>query len=202
MLENHQKIYLPVKRLIDFVGSSVGIIVLSPLFIAAAIITKCVTKGPTLFKQTRLGKKKKTFTLYKFRSMRPDAPQIPPEKMTEERQRSLTTGWGEFMRKTSIDEIPQLFNIWLGSMSFIGPRPSQTVDYEADLVCARDSFIPNAYEVKPGLSGYAQIHLHRNHDIMKKASDDSYYVKHMSFWFDIKLFFYSFFVLFGFAKGR
>jgi O-antigen biosynthesis protein WbqP len=202
MLTVSQRFYLPLKRFIDFFGSTVGIVLLSPLLIVSAIITKLTSKGPILFKQSRLGKDEKAFTLYKFRSMRIDAPQISPENMTVEQQRSMTTNWGEIIRRTSIDEIPQLFNIWLGKMSFIGPRPSQTEQFESELVRARESFIPNAYEIKPGLSGYAQIHLHRDHDIMKKASDDAYYVKHMSLWFDIKLFIYSFFVLFGFTKGR
>jgi O-antigen biosynthesis protein WbqP len=202
MLKTNQNVYLPIKRLIDLAGSMIGILLLSPVLFIAAIITKCTSKGPVFFRQSRLGKNKKAFTLYKFRSMRIDAPQIPPENMTVEQQRSMTTNWGEFIRRTSIDEIPQLFNIWLGEMSFIGPRPSQTEQFESELVQARESFIPNAYEIKPGLSGYAQIHLRRDHDIMKKASDDAYYVKHMSLWFDIKLFVYSFFVLFGFTKGR
>jgi O-antigen biosynthesis protein WbqP len=130
------------------------------------------------------------------------AKQVPPEDMSVEEQQSMVTGWGKFMRKTSIDEIPQLFNILAGSMSFIGPRPSQTETYEASLVQARESFIPSAYEVKPGLSGYAQIHLKRDHDINKKAELDSYYVRHMSLWFDTKIFVYSFLFAFGFVKGR
>jgi O-antigen biosynthesis protein WbqP len=140
--------------------------------------------------------------MIKFRSMRKDAKQIPPADMTIEEQQSMVTEWGKFMRKTSIDEIPQLFNILAGSMSFIGPRPSQTEIHEADLVQARDSFLPSAYEVKPGLSGYAQIHLKRDHDINKKAELDSYYVQHMSLWFDVQIFVYSFLFAFGFVKGR
>jgi len=114
----------------------------------------------------------------------------------------MVTGWGKFMRKTSLDEIPQLFNILSGSMSFIGPRPSQNIDHEKELVLARESFVPNAYEVKPGLSGYAQIHMKREHDVMEKAKEDSYYVQHFNFWFDAQIFVYSFFLAFGFVKGR
>lgn len=201
-LTKQQKNYLFFKRGIDIFGSFLGILLLSPLLIVCALITKLTSKGPVLFRQERLGHTKKTFKLNKFRSMKTDAPQIPPDKLSLEQQVKLTNKWGEFMRKTSLDEIPQLFNILTGSMSFIGPRPGQTEEHENDLVLARESFIPSAYEVKPGISGYAQIHLHREHDPEKKARDDSYYVKHLSFWFDVKIFFYSFLVLFGFTKGR
>jgi O-antigen biosynthesis protein WbqP len=202
MLRKNQKVYLFFKRVIDIFGSVLGIIVLSPLLIICFLITTCTSKGGPFFIQERLGKHKKIFRMIKFRSMRKDARQIPPEDMSIEEQQSMVTGWGKFMRKTSIDEIPQLFNILAGSMSFIGPRPSQTEKFEMSLVQARESFVPNAYEVKPGLSGYAQIHLKRDHDINKKAELDSYYVKHMSFWFDTKIFVYSFLFAFGFVKGR
>lgn len=152
------------------------------------------------FKQDRLGIHEKPFKIIKFRSMKIDAPQLGAEDMTPEQQKNLTTGWGEFMRKTSLDEIPQLFNILKGDMSFVGPRPCMAET--EDLTAARESFVPCAYDVKPGLSGYAQIHLHREHDIEKKARDDSYYVAHISVWLDIKIFIASFFVLFGSTKGR
>lgn len=202
MLTKHQKAYLVFKRCIDIFGSFLGIMLLSPLLLLCMLITKLTSKGPIFFKQPRLGRHKKVFILIKFRSMKTDAPQIPPADMTEEQQRSLTTPWGEFMRKTSIDEIPQLFNIFVGDMAFIGPRPSQTEDHEGNLVRARESFVPSAYEVKPGLSGYAQIRMKRDHDINEKAAEDSYYVKHMSFWLDAKIFIYSFLFSFGIVKGR
>jgi O-antigen biosynthesis protein WbqP len=202
MLRKKQKAYLVLKRAIDIFGSLLGIVVLSPLLIICFLVTTCTSKGGPFFVQERLGKHKKIFHMIKFRSMRKDAKQIPPEDMSVEEQQSMVTGWGKFMRKTSIDETPQLFNILAGSMSFIGPRPSQTETYEANLVHARESFIPSAYEVKPGLSGYAQIHLKRDHDINKKAELDSYYVQHMSLWFDTKIFIYSFLFAVGFVKGR
>jgi O-antigen biosynthesis protein WbqP len=140
--------------------------------------------------------------MIKFRSMRQDAKQIAPEHMSIEEQQSMVTPWGKFIRKTSIDEIPQLFNILTGSMSFIGPRPSQTEKYEGDLVAMRESYVPSAYEVKPGMSGYAQIHMKREHNIVEKARLDSYYVQKMSLWFDAKIFLYSFLFAVGFVKGR
>jgi O-antigen biosynthesis protein WbqP len=202
MLSTRQKIYLVFKRAIDIFGSVLGILLLSPLLILCTIIGIFVSKGHPFFVQPRLGKHKKPFNMIKFRSMRIDAPQIPPADMTIEEQQKLVTPWGKFIRKTSIDEIPQLFNIFAGSMSFIGPRPSQTEEHEADLVAARESYVPSAYEVKPGLSGYAQIHMKREHDINEKAMLDSLYVQKLSFWFDTKIFVYSFFAAFGIVKGR
>lgn len=200
-LKSHQKVYLVLKRAIDIFGSILGILVLSPLILVCMLITKCTSKGPIFFKQKRLGLHKKPFTMIKFRSMRVDAPQLGQEDLTIEQQKAMTTPWGSFMRKTSIDEIPQLFNILGGSMSFIGPRPGMADNADA-LIAARDSFIPNAYDVKPGLSGYAQIHMKRDSDVMEKAKEDSYYVQHFNFWMDIKIFVYSFLFAFGFVKGR
>jgi lipopolysaccharide/colanic/teichoic acid biosynthesis glycosyltransferase len=202
MLTKRQKFYLPFKRLIDIFGSLFGIAVLSPILVFCTIMSVLTSKGPVLFKQIRLGRNKKPFMLYKFRSMRIDAPQIPPEQMTLQQQQDLVTPWGKFIRKTSLDEIPQLFNIFLGDMSFIGPRPSQDQEHEMDLINVRDSYIPSPYIVKPGLSGYAQIHMKRNHDIYEKAKEDSYYVQHFGFWLDFKLFVYSFFLAVGFVRGR
>lgn len=197
-----QKIYLFFKRVIDIFGSVLGLIVLSPTLLICGIVTKCSSKGPILFRQERVGFHEKAFKLMKFRSMRTDAPQIPPEQMTVEFQQSLITPWGKFMRKTSLDEIPQLFNILAGHMSFIGPRPGQTAEHEADLIEARKSYAPSAYEVKPGISGMAQIYMHRDHDPQKKAMYDSEYVEKLSFWLDLKLFVMSFLVIFGLFKGR
>ena len=202
MLKPKQKIYLFFKRIIDIFGSLLGIIILSPLLLLCFLITTCTSKGGPFFIQERLGRHKKIFHMIKFRSMKKDAKQVAPADMTIEEQQSMVTGWGRFMRKTSIDEIPQLFNILAGSMSFIGPRPSQTAEHEEELVLARESFVPNAYEVKPGLSGYAQIHMKREHDVMEKAREDSFYVQHMNFCFDAQIFVYSFLFAFGFVKGR
>lgn len=106
------------------------------------------------------------------------------------------------MRKTSIDELPQLFNIFLGNMAFIGPRPGQDKEHEAELYEARHGSNPSAYLVKPGLSGMAQLYMHRDHDPIKKAKWDSEYVRKVSLWTDIKLFVLSFLVLFGYDAGR
>jgi O-antigen biosynthesis protein WbqP len=197
-----QKIYLPFKRLIDILGSLLGIIVLSPLLLISWIITLCAEGYPAIFKQKRPGKHEKPFTIYKFRSMKKNAPQLPAENVTTEERADMVTGWGRFLRRSSIDELPQLFNILFGQMSFIGPRPGLLADKEPELAIARRSYVPSAYEVKPGLSGYAQIYLRRNHDTNLRAQADSYYVQHLSFWLDAKIFFLSFLVPFGYVPGK
>jgi O-antigen biosynthesis protein WbqP len=202
MLKKSQKIYSFFKTLIDIFGAALGLLILSPLMIILTIITKLTSKGPVFFRQKRLGKNEKPFTLLKFRSMRTDARQIPPDEMTVEEQQAMVTGWGKFIRKTSLDELPQLFNILFGQMAFIGPRPSQDLDHEKELVLERKSYIPSPYLVKPGLSGYSQVYLRRNHYYKEKAKYDSYYVSKMSFWLDLKIFVWSFLCLFGYEKGR
>jgi lipopolysaccharide/colanic/teichoic acid biosynthesis glycosyltransferase len=202
MLSTNQKIYLFFKRIIDIFGSALGIVILSPILIFVAILTKCTSKGPVFFRQKRLGKNKKPFTLLKFRSMRADARQVPPDQMTPEEQRKMTTKWGQFIRKTSLDELPQLFNILIGQMSFLGPRPSQDEEHEGDLVHERDSYVPGAYLIKPGLSGFSQIYLRRSHNYKEKAQWDCWYVKHFNLWLDFKIFVLSFLCLFGYEKGR
>ena len=114
-------------------------------------------------------------------------PNLAPSDMEEKKQVSMETGFGKFLRKTSIDETLQLFNILFGRMAFIGPRPGMAIN-EEKLVAAREKYIPNAYEVKPGLSGIAQVKMRRDHDPEMKAKYDSEYVTKMSFFTDTKLF--------------
>jgi len=191
-----------VKRVVDVLGSLFGIIILSPLLIMVAIITECSSKGSAIFKQPRAGYQSKTFTIYKFRSMKTNAPYIGAEGLTPEQQRNLVTTWGRFIRKTSIDELPQLFNILKGDMSFIGPRPGLTKEGEPELFEARWSYVPSAYDVKPGLSGYSQIMLKRSPDVNLRARYDSHYVQNLSFCLDAKIFVLSFLTLFGYNRGR
>ena len=197
-MKTHQKIYLPLKRLIDIFGSILGILVCFILLWWWIIpINAIATKGHPFFVQQRLGKHKKVFGLIKFRSMRMDAdPNKAPSGMDVKEQASMETGFGKFLRKTSLDETMQLLNIFVGQMSFIGPRPGAAIN-EEDLVIAREKYTPNAYEVKPGLGGLAQNKMRRDHDPEKKAEFDSEYVKKISLWFDIKLFFATIFRLFN-----
>lgn len=201
-MNNKKRFYEANKRIGDICLALLFCGLLSPTLIFLLIITAIDLKGKPLFFQKRLGRNERPFTIIKFRTMKTDAPNIGAEYLSEERSDQYTTKWGRFLRKTSLDELPQLFNILGGSMSFIGPRPGLTKDGEAELVAERESYIPSAYSAKPGLSGYAQILLKRSHDIKERARLDSYYVAHESFVLDTKLFFFSFLVIFGFFKGK
>ncbi len=184
-----QKLYLPLKRFIGICGSAVGIIVcFSLLWWWILPINAIATKGHPIFVHPRVGKNKKTFGLIKFRSMRVDAdPNLAPSRMAENTQKSMETGFGKFLRKTSLDETLQLINIFKGDMAFIGPRPGAAIN-EEDLIVEREKYNPSAYAVKPGLSGLAQVKIHREHDPVKKAKLDHEYVVNLSLWLDIKLF--------------
>lgn len=199
-MSKSQKVYLIFKRGIDIFGSLFGILVLSPIILACAILTKATSPGPVFFRQPRTGLNQQPFRIYKFRSMKISAKQAAPSELSEEERADMVTGWGKFMRKTSLDEIPQLFNILIGDMSFIGPRPCTFA--EEELLRLRNSTIPSAYLVKPGISGLAQIRLRRDHNPAKKAQYDYLYAKCFSFHLDAKLFLLSLLVALGFYKGK
>jgi len=176
--------YFWFKRFYDTVLSLIGLIVLSPLFLVIVISIKLDSKGPILFKQKRIGRNKKHFYILKFRTMRIDTPKDTPTHMLENPQQWITKV-GKFLRKTSLDEIPQIINILKGDMSIIGPRPALWNQY--DLVAERDKY--DVHKLYPGLTGYAQINGRDELPIPEKAKLDGYYVKHMSLWLDIKIFF-------------
>jgi len=199
--KKHQKVYFVFKRILDIIFSLIALLILLFPFLIIALIIKCCSKGPIFYKQERYGKNQKHFFMYKFRSMRIDAPEIAPHDMKDSTRDYLEYPWGKFMRKTSIDELPQFINILKGDMSFIGPRPGACHN-EEDLVEERLKYTPSAYDVKPGLSGYAQVKMKRDHSPDKKAYFDHYYAKHISFWFDLKVFILSFLVIFGFNPGK
>ena len=200
-LSKSQRIYLFFKRCFDLFFSTILIVIAAFPMLVVALITRLTSKGPAIFKQTRLGKDKVPFIMMKFRSMRADAPQVATCELPPEEAKKYVTKWGKFMRSTSIDELPQLFSIFVGKMSFIGPRPCQDEEHERSLVVARDSTNPPAWLVKPGLSGLAQVKLHRDHDPQHKADLDSEYIRKLSFWTDLKILFLSFGVIFN-SGGR
>lgn len=179
--------YLVLKRLLDIIISGVAIIILSPILLGVSIAIKLDSNGPVLFKQKRVGKGKKYFKIYKFRSMYVDAPSDMPTHLLED-PTAMITKVGGFLRKTSLDELPQLFNIFKGEMSIIGPRPALWNQY--DLIEERDKY--GANDVRPGLTGWAQINGRDELEIDVKAKLDGYYVAHMSFWLDFKCFFGTF----------
>ena len=201
-MKKSQKIYLPIKRIIDILGSTLGIILCFPLlWWWILIVNSIVTKGHPIFIHRRIGYHKKTFGLLKFRSMKIDAnSNLAPSDMTMEIQKSMETKFGRFLRKTSLDETIQLLNIFVGQMAFIGPRPGAAIN-EEQLIIEREKYTPNAYDVKPGLSGYAQIIMKRDHNPILKAKYDHEYVLKMSFWFDVKLFFQTIFKIFKRDSG-
>ena len=179
-LKTRQKIYLPFKRLFDIVASLLAIIVFSPLYILISILIKCSSKGPVLFKQRRIGKGKEEFMIFKFRTMKIDTPANVPTHLLENPDAYMTK-IGKFLRKTSLDEIPQAFNILAGQMSVIGPRPA--LWNQTDLISERDKY--HANDIVPGLSGYAQCHGRDTLPIPDKAKLDGYYVEKFGFFFDI-----------------
>ena len=177
-------LYLKVKRVIGFVLSLVGLIVLSPVFLALMLAIKLDSKGPIFFKQKRVGKNKEHFEILKFRTMRIDTPKDTPTHLLEDPEQWITRVGG-FLRKTSLDELPQIINILKGDMSIIGPRPALWNQY--DLIAERDQY--GANDILPGLTGWAQINGRDELPIEAKAKLDGEYVEKISFWFDVRCFF-------------
>ena len=171
------------KRFIDIVLSFIGGIVLLPVFFIIAIVIVIDDPGPVFFKQKRVGKNKKLFWLHKFRSMKVKTPDLPTHLLENPEQ--YITRVGKFLRKTSLDELPQVYDILFGKMSIIGPRPA--LWNQDDLIAERDKY--GANDIKPGLTGWAQINGRDELEIPVKAKLDGEYVEKMSFGFDCKCFF-------------
>ncbi|HYE10145.1 MAG TPA: sugar transferase [Patescibacteria group bacterium] len=176
--------YLKLKRLFDIVLSLLGLIILSPIFLTIIIAIKLDSPGPMLFKQKRVGIHKNHFYILKFRTMRIDTPKDTPTHLLENPEQWITKV-GRFLRKTSLDELPQIINILKGEMSIIGPRPALWNQY--DLIAERDKY--GANDIKPGLSGWAQINGRDELPIEVKAKLDGEYVGKISLFFDLKCFF-------------
>lgn len=183
MITDKQKKYLPLKRTIDVVLSGGAIVVLSPVLGLLALAIKLDSKGPVLFKQKRVGKDKELFEIYKFRTMRTDTPSDMPTHMLKDPNQFITKT-GKLLRKTSLDELPQIFNIFTGKMSIIGPRPA--LWNQDDLIAERDKY--HANDVTPGLTGWAQINGRDELEIDVKAKFDGDYVNEMGLKMDIKCF--------------
>ena len=175
--------YPVLKRVIEIVISGLAIVVLSPVLLLIAIAIKLDSKGPVLFKQKRVGKNKSHFMIYKFRSMYVDTPSDMPTHLLKD-PTAMITKVGAFLRKTSLDELPQLFNIFKGEMAIVGPRPALWNQY--DLIEERDKY--GANNIRPGLTGWAQINGRDELEIDEKSKLDGYYVKNMSLGLDIKCF--------------
>lgn len=169
-----------MKRLLDFVVALVALVLLSPVLVALALAVKLDSPGPIIFTQERVGRYRRPFKMYKFRTMRSDAPHDVPTHLLAGAHNHVTS-MGRVLRKLSLDELPQLVNILKGEMSFVGPRPA--LWNQSDLVAERDKY--GANDVRPGLTGWAQINGRDELEIAEKASVDGYYVQHRSLWLDL-----------------
>lgn len=173
-----------IKRTIDIFLSFLGLVILSPIFLILSLLIYIDDPGPIFFKQKRVGKNKEFFQLHKFRSMKMSTPHDTPTHLLEDPEQYITK-MGHFLRKFSLDELPQVWDIFIGNMSVIGPRPA--LWNQDDLVAERDKY--GANNVRPGLTGWAQINGRDELEIPVKARFDGEYVEKMSFAFDCKCFF-------------
>ena len=192
----HQKVYLVIKRVLDIVFAIVAIVLLALPMAIIALVTALTSKGAAVFVQERLGKNEAPFKMYKFRSMKVGAPTLGADEMSIEQETDNVTKWGRLMRMTSLDELPQLFCILSGKMSFVGPRPCLSEEFDGPLIRGRRAQNPSGFTAKPGLTGLAQVKMRRDHDPVTKAKYDSEYARTMSLWLDIKIFFLTFAVIF------
>lgn len=182
--------YRLIKRSFDIVSSACGMLVLSPVILGTALAVKLTSPGPALFCQQRVGKGKRLFNIYKFRTMRVDTPNLPSHMINAN---DWFTPVGATLRKFSLDELPQLWNIFRGDMSVIGPRPALWSQF--NLVAARDKV--GANDVRPGLTGWAQINGRDEISIEDKVALDGEYVRRRGILFDLKCFFGTFSKLSG-----
>ena len=201
IVEKKYSIYNFLKRSMDILGALCGILILSPIGIIVAASIKIESKGPIFFGQKRVGKNSKEFIMYKFRSMVTNAEELK-EKLQEQNEMSgpmfkmkndpRITKVGKFIRKTSIDELPQLWNVLKGDMSLVGPRPSLPKEVEEF-----EPWMKRRLDVKPGLTCYWQVSGRNNIDFEEWMALDVKYVEERNLWVDIKLIFKTVFVLFG-----
>lgn len=173
-----------LKRIIDIVLSFLGLVILLPIFLILSLLVIIDDPGPVFFTQKRVGINKSFFKLHKFRSMKMSTPHDTPTHLLENPEQYITR-MGKFLRKSSLDELPQIWDIFVGNMSIIGPRPA--LWNQDDLVAERDKY--GANDVRPGLTGWAQINGRDELEIPVKAKLDGEYVEKISFAFDCKCFF-------------
>lgn len=189
-----KKIYLAIKRLIDIIGSLIGIVVLSPIYVIIAILVKIDSPGQIVFGHVRKGKGGKDIKVYKFRTMYANASEIFEQFTPEQKEEYYKnfkldndpriTKLGGFLRKTSLDELPQLFNILKGDMTIVGPRP--IVEKE---VAKYGDKADKLFSVVPGLAGYWQANGRSDTTYEERVEMDMYYIDNMSFWLDVKILF-------------
>lgn len=184
ILESEKHMYQKgIKRILGLLMALIVTVCISPVLLLIAAAIKCESRGPVLFKQKRVGLHKELFEIYKFRSMRTDTPKDTATHLLQNPE-SYITKVGKILRKTSLDELPQLFNIIKGDMAWVGPRPALWNQY--DLIEERDKY--GANDVMPGLTGWAQINGRDELEIPAKAKLDGEYVRRCSFFFDMRCF--------------
>ena len=179
--------YIRIKNIVDRIMAFLGLILLSPLFLILVIAIKIDSKGPVLFKQKRVGIHKSHFYILKFRTMRIDTPKDMPTHLLQNPEQYITRV-GKLLRRTSLDELPQIINILKGDMAIVGPRPALWNQY--DLIAERDKY--GANDIRPGLTGWAQINGRDELEIPVKAKFDGEYVRKMGPLMDLRCFFATF----------
>ena len=186
------KIQRIIKRTVDIIISAITLVVFSPLFLYCYIIIKREDNGPAIFSQERIGLHGKPFYIYKFRSMRTDAEKDGPALFSHESDNRLTKA-GKFLREHHLDELPQLWNVLIGDMSFIGPRPERK--FYIDQIMKHNPDYVKLYQIRPGVTSYATLYngyTDTMEKMLKRLELDLYYLKHRSWWFDITILFKTF----------
>ena len=176
-----------IKRITDFVIAAICLVVFSPLFLICYIAVRREDGGPAIFKQERLGRFGRPFYIYKFRSMRVDAEKNGPALYQHERDDRMTKV-GKFLREHHLDELPQLYNVFIGDMAFIGPRPERK--FYIDQIMERDPRYRYLYQIRPGVTSYAPLYngyTDTMEKMLRRLELDLYYLEHRSWWFDIKI---------------
>ncbi len=176
-----------VKRVGDFLLASISLLLVSPLMLLIYIMVRCEDGGPAIFRQERIGRFGRPFNIYKFRSMTVDAEKNGPQLCSHKKDERLTR-IGKFLRKHHLDELPQLWNVLCGDMSFIGPRPERK--FYIDQIMERDPRYKNLYQIRPGVTSYATLYngyTDTMEKMLRRLDMDLYYLEHRSWWFDARI---------------
>lgn len=176
-----------VKRVGDFLLATISLLLVSPLMLLIYIMVRCEAGGPAIFRQERIGRFGRPFNIYKFRSMTVDAEKNGPQLCSHKKDERLTR-IGKFLRKHHLDELPQLWNVLCGDMSFIGPRPERK--FYIDQIMERDPRYKNLYQIRPGVTSYATLYngyTDTMEKMLRRLDMDLYYLEHRSWWFDARI---------------
>ena len=187
-----RELNLFIKRIIDILGSLIGMIILLPLFVIIAILIKLTSEGPVFFRQERLGKDGKVFKILKFRTMVVNAEKIGDGLKVKSENDSRITKIGRFLRATSLDELPQLWNVFIGQMSLVGPRPPATY-FPYDGYENYPDWTKKRFLMRPGMTGLAQVTVRNSVSWDEKIIIDNKYIDSFNIWLDIKILFFTIF---------